>query len=103
IDLQRSFIPPELQSSVVYAADIRADVGHHEILRKLEGRGDRVGKFPDLDAVIMSSCDRGEGRRRSHVPLNHIDPMREQVGEHSAAEIPEMPPLEKALELERLI
>ena len=64
---------------------------------------DRVGRFPQLDVVVVPGRHRRERRLDVHVPVDDVDPVGHQVGELAAAEIPEVAPLVEALRAERLI
>ena len=103
VDLERRLVPAELEPAVVDRARVGARVRDHEVLRVLEGRGDGVRPVHRLDPVLRRGHHRGAGRRHAHVPVHHVDPVGEEVGQHSAAEVAEVPPAEEALGVPGLV
>src|SRR5258708_40344126 len=103
VDLERAVFASELEAAVVDAAAVGPGVRDQEVLRELESGRHRVGPFPRLHEVVAPSGHRAQRGVNSHVPMDHIDPMGQQIGQDASPEVLEVPPLEKSGSVEGVI
>src|ERR1019366_10557169 len=87
VDFERRLAAAEFDATVVHAAVDGPGEGHHEVAGELIDSGDGVGALP-LHAVKAAHGGGGLGGGLLHVPLDDINPVREQVRKDAAAEIP---------------
>src|SRR5262249_38970679 len=102
VDLQRGFGTAKLDTAVVDVVVERPIEGNVELTGEFVGRRDGVGPLPLHDVNVAG---RGGRLRRglTHIPLDDVDPMGEQVGENSTAKVPKEPPPHEFLRRKLLV
>ena len=93
---QRGLGAAEFDAAVVHASGKRAGEGHGDAPRIFVRRRNRIGALP-VHEIAIAHRHRGFRRRLAHVPLDDVDPVRQQVGKNSASEVPEKSPPDEFL------
>jgi hypothetical protein len=92
VEFHGGFGAAQFEAAVVYGGVHLAEIGGAEILGVIQHAGDGVGAFEVFEQVALSCRHRTRGRGRASVPMHDVNPVRHQIGQRAAAEIPEPAP-----------
>ena len=102
VELQGGFVAAEFKAAVVDGGT------HHSLIADVEagiteGCLDGVGAIPLLEDIFVGEHLRGLGGVLLHGPVHDVDPVSEEVGHGTAAEVPVPAPVIKLIDVEGLI